>query len=55
MLLCFSANSNVVVLKEEDVKLLVDECEISKEAAEELLKKNDGDIGKAIRSYINGN
>lgn len=45
--------SQAVTIREEDTKLLMDECEISKEAAESRLRAAQGDIKKAIYTYIN--
>ncbi len=43
-----------VVIKEEDWKLLVEECEITKDVAESWLKANGGDITKTLQAYIHG-
>lgn len=39
-------------IREEDVKFLMDECEISREATEALLRANGCDVKKAIQAYI---
>jgi hypothetical protein len=39
-------------LKPEDVAILVDECEMSKEVAEALLKKNEGSVDAALREFL---
>mmetsp|Transcript_11103 Transcript_11103/g.11964 ORF Transcript_11103/g.11964 Transcript_11103/m.11964 type:complete len:123 (-) Transcript_11103:150-518(-) len=44
-----------ITLKEEDVKLLVDECEITKEQAENLLRSQKGNLTEALRYYLQGN
>ena len=51
----FISSSTIVVVKEADTKQLMDECEISKDAAESLLRKSNGDIALAIKEYIHGN
>lgn len=43
-----------VNLREEDIKLITDECEISKDAAEALLRNYNGNIEEALRAYISG-
>ena len=43
-----------VELREEDVKLITDECEISKDAAEALLRNCQGNLDEALRAYISG-
>jgi len=47
-------SSSAIVVKEEDVKLIIDECEISREAAESLLKMNSGDLSLALVSFARG-
>lgn len=39
-------------LKPEDVAILVDECEMAKEVAEALLKKNEGSVDAALREFL---
>eukprot|EP01036_Dinobryon_divergens_P024182 gene24183-32609_t len=43
-----------VNLREEDIKMITDECEISKDAAEALLRNYNGNIEEALRAYISG-
>ena len=41
-------------ISQADIELIVEECEISKDKAETLLRKNQGKVKDAIISYING-
>jgi NACalpha-BTF3-like transcription factor len=43
-----------VIIREEDWKLLVEECEVTKDVAESWLKANGGDINKTIQAYLHG-
>lgn len=43
-----------ILIKEEDWKLLVDECEVTRDIAESWLKANGGDITKTMQAYIHG-
>jgi len=40
-------------LAPEDLTLISEECELTKEAAEQLLRKNNGEVEKALRYFIN--
>lgn len=40
------------VIKEDDIKFLIDECEVSREAAESLLRANGCDLKRSIQAYI---
>jgi phage-related protein len=40
------------VIAEEDLKLIVDELEITRDAAEILLKKNGGNAKSVLVSYV---
>jgi hypothetical protein len=44
-----------LILNQSDVDAVAEDCEISKEKAEQLLRKNQGLVKNAILSYINGN
>lgn len=44
----------MIAIKEDDVETIVEECEITKVEAENLLRKNDGDLVKALTAYIRG-
>ena len=37
-----------------DIQAVAEECELSKEQSEALLRKNGGDLKAALRSYIRG-
>lgn len=50
----FNRSAIVVQLAEEDVKIITEECEISKDAAEALLRNFNGNLKEALRSYIAG-
>ena len=41
-----------VTIKDSDVNILVEELEISKGEAEYMLRRNEGDLEKAIHSFI---
>jgi len=45
--------SNITISK-DDVNFIVDECEITTTAAEFLLRKNDGNLQKALTSFVRG-
>lgn len=47
-------SSTTVTLKEDEIKLVVEECDISREAAEALLKANHGDINAALVAFARG-
>ncbi|OBT43264.1 hypothetical protein VE00_06963 [Pseudogymnoascus sp. WSF 3629] len=42
----------VVKVEVGDVKVVIEELELSKPKATELLKANDGDLVKALRAYV---
>lgn len=44
-----------VVIRKEDVAIIVDECEITKLEAEALLRKHNGNLQDALVAYIRGN
>ena len=46
------AADSSLVIKDEDWKLLVDECDLTREQAEALLRKNNCDIQKAMIAFI---
>ena len=52
---CCCCREAIVVLKAEDVSLLVAEFELPKEAAENLLRSHKGNVEAALRAYIGGN
>ena len=39
-------------IKDEDLNTIKDECELTKELAERLLRKNGGDLKKALLAYV---
>lgn len=39
-------------LPAEDVTLIVDECDLSKEQAEQLLRRNGGNVRQALKAFI---
>jgi NACalpha-BTF3-like transcription factor len=47
-----SSGKTTAVIKEEDIKFFMDECDISRDAAEAILKINSGDLRAAINAYI---
>lgn len=44
-----------VTVNPDDVKTLVEELEISKDAAERLLRKNNGNLMEALEYFVLGN
>jgi len=40
---------------EADIKLLVEELEVAKDVAENMLKKHNGNVKLALQSFIRGN
>jgi len=46
--------SVAVVLQPDDVAALEQECELSKEAAESLLRRNGGSLPAALAAFIHG-
>jgi NACalpha-BTF3-like transcription factor len=42
------------VIKKEDIEIIVDECELTKDKAERLLRKHQGSVQDAIASFIRG-
>eukprot|EP01031_Cornospumella_fuschlensis_P039141 gene39141-47620_t len=49
-----SSSSTAAVIKEEDVKSLVEDCEISREQAEALLRKHEGNVRAAMTHFATG-
>lgn len=49
-----AAVAAAVVLNESEVKVLMDECEITKEAAEQLLRKNGNELRTAMLAFARG-
>ncbi|RDL38795.1 Uncharacterized protein BP5553_03135 [Venustampulla echinocandica] len=47
-----AAVKKVVKVDQADVALLVEELELTKPKATDLLKSHEGDVGKALRAYI---
>jgi NACalpha-BTF3-like transcription factor len=43
-----------ITIESSDIDLVAEECEISKEKAESLLRKNHGNAKEAIIKYIQG-
>ncbi|KAI8911873.1 hypothetical protein EDD86DRAFT_203523 [Gorgonomyces haynaldii] len=41
-----------LVLAEEDIKLLMDQLEVTKQEADRLLRRQRGDLLKAIESFV---
>ena len=39
-------------IRDDDVLVIKDECDLSKELAERLLRKNEGDVKKAMLAYL---
>ena len=44
-----------IIIKDEDVNILVDELEISKGEAESLLRRSEGILEKALNKFIHEN
>eukprot|EP01038_Epipyxis_sp_PR26KG_P005942 gene5942-8190_t len=49
-----ATESAVITILEDDIKLIVDECEVTKEAAEALLRANGGILKSALISFVRG-
>ena len=43
-----------VVIRREEIDLIADECELTKERAEHLLRKYNGNVQDAIAAFIKG-
>jgi len=45
----------MVTISQEDITIIAEECEITNIAAEYLLRKNDGNLQKALTSFVTSN
>mmetsp|Transcript_32535 Transcript_32535/g.46941 ORF Transcript_32535/g.46941 Transcript_32535/m.46941 type:complete len:116 (+) Transcript_32535:46-393(+) len=49
-----SKKQSSMKLSEEDIKVVMEECDMPKEAAEALLRGNDGVLKSALMAYVTG-
>jgi len=48
------AAAKALTIASTDIQAVAEECEVSKEQAEALLRKNGGDLKATLRSFIRG-
>ena len=54
MFICNCNDRSIVAIKSEDITLLVTELDLTKENAEELLRKHKGSVQASLKAYISG-
>ena len=50
----YSTATTTAAIKDEDVKVIVEDCEVSKETAELYLRHFEGDLHKVLTAFARG-